>query len=81
MGHPFLFFYAVEVLSFEADWGCGDGRERVGRAFYNVNLRRGSPVVCWSCYKTSHPAEERRMGHPVLFFYAVEVLSFEPDWK
>jgi hypothetical protein len=53
-------------------WMTAKGAERAG-------LRPGparTGVTCataeafrWSsCYKTSHPAEERRMGHPVLFF-------------
>ena len=27
-----------------------------------------SPDHASSCYQTSHPAENRRMGHPVLYF-------------
>ena len=35
MGHPVLFFYAVEVLNFEPDWGCtriGVGERKEFRA-------------------------------------------------
>jgi hypothetical protein len=35
------------------------------KTFHRDALLGGS-----SCYKTSHPAEKRRMGHPVLFLAA-----------
>jgi hypothetical protein len=31
-------------------------------------LQKSEGVCWWSSYKTSHPAEERRMGHPSWYF-------------